>query len=127
MRRLLTAFTAALVLSTMTAGSAFADCDGANRIEHDQAECLHGKVKKPPPITIIWGGPIAFLYNVVEVGNNCPELGTVVAEVDIKGGPDLRYSLVSGSTESYTTRSKINGIYCCADLGICQEADAERH
>ena len=125
MRRLLTALAAGLVLSTMTAGAAFADCDAENRIKHDRAECLHGKVKKPRPITIIWDGPIAFLHNVVEVRNDCLNFGTVVAEIDIKGGPDLHYTLVSGTTESHTIRSKINGIYCCSDLGICQRDDAE--
>lgn len=106
---------AAAMLSPFVAGSAQAACEWADRIDKDAAECLSGG----------WQNQAWPKKDTAWVRNECSELGKVVAKVDREGAADWTPTLrtdvklyMSGST------GNIRGIYCCSDLGICNEADA---
>ena len=106
---------AAAMLSLLAAGSAQAACEWADRIDKDAAECLSGG----------WQNQAWPNKDTAWVRNECSELGTVVAKVDRKDAPDWTKWLEGDGRVNFSgSQGNIRGIYCCSDLGICNEADA---
>lgn len=125
MRYPVAALTAALLISTVAPGPAMAECNSSDRIVHREAECLHAWKKRKPQC---WWGPVwACFLTEVSVRNECPDLGRVVAKVDLKDAEDMTIYLPDGHTWRESTLSEVRDIYCCSDLGHCNRPDeAER-
>ncbi len=116
MRRTLTILAVLMVLSTMTIGAAQAACESQHRISHKKSECLKGKWKNYNPL---FGGFWAIGKNWVSAQNTCPDLGTVVAKIDLKATSDQTWYLNGPDERKTNPNAIIRGVYCCSDLGIC--------
>lgn len=116
MRRTLTILAALIVLSTMTIGAAQAACETQHRIFHDRSECLKAKWRNYNPL---FGGFWAIGKNWVSAQNTCPDLGTVVAKIDLKAEADRTWHLSGPDKRTTKPNAIISGVYCCSDLGIC--------
>ena len=106
----------ALVLTAALAGEAHASCGSSQRIDHDDADCLDAG----------WDNSTNWLsHGKAWARNLCPEHGTVVAKVDIKGGKDKTWYLKDGDKKSEGTNVlNTREISCCSDLSdICDTSD----
>ncbi len=85
------------------AGEAWAACTGSNRIDHSDAECLHGW----------WDNNSWPRESTFGAQNLCPDWGTVVAKVDIAGTSDRTWHLANGDKRrgrtSFTVRDMVKG------------------
>ena len=102
------------VLLLLPVSAAAGSCSAGNRVNHRDAECLYawwknrGLLKKSP----------------YHVSNQCPELGRVVAKVDLVSASDRTIHLTDRIPRDGDTRHRIRGISCCSDMGICNRPDA---
>ncbi|MCY4500323.1 MAG: hypothetical protein OXE57_02010 [Alphaproteobacteria bacterium] len=102
----------ALLLFPVSAAAG--SCSSENRVDHRNAECLYawwknrGLLKKSP-----W-----------HVSNQCPELGKVVAKVDLVAARDRTIHLTDRIPRDGDTRHRIRNVYCCSDLSAaCNRSD----
>ena len=102
------------VLLLLPVSAAAGSCSAGNRVNHRDAECLYawwknrGLLKKSP----------------YHVSNQCPELGRVVAKVDLVSASDRTIHLTDGIPRDGDTRHRIRNIYCCSDLSAaCNRSD----
>ena len=106
----------ALVLTAVLAGQAYASCGKSQRIDHDDADCLDAG----------WDNSTNWLsHGKVWARNECPEHGTVVAKVDIKGGKDKTWHLSDGDKKSEgTSILNTRNVSCCSDLSdLCDTSE----
>ncbi len=105
-----------LALPALLVSQSQADCIGADRMSHSNAQCLTHSTMVASAITVTW-----------EVDTGCADYGTVVAKLDFSDSTaDQTVTLTStnskqrGSMNSATTVS----VYCCKDLGdLCNRSD----
>lgn len=97
------------------AGEAWAACTGSNRIDHSDAECLHGW----------WDNNSWPRESTFGAQNLCPDWGTVVAKVDIAGTSDRTWHLANADKRRGRTSFTVRDIYCCKDLAdnFCDKTD----
>ena len=106
----------ALVLTAVLAGQAHASCGKSQRIDHDDANCLDAG----------WNNSTNWASTgKVWARNECPEHGTVVAKVDIKGGKDKTWYLSDGDKKSAGTNVlNTREVSCCSDLSdLCDTSE----
>ena len=106
----------ALAMAAMLAGQAHASCGKSQRIAHDDADCLDAG----------WDNSTDWASTgKVWARNLCPEHGTVVAKVDIKGGNDKTWYLHDGEKKSAGTNVlNTREVSCCSDLSdLCNESE----
>ena len=98
----------ALVLMAALAGQAYASCGKSQRIDHDDANCLDAG----------WNNSTNWLsHGKVWARNECPEHGTVVAKVDIKGGKDKTWHLSDGDKKSAGTSTTVaDFVVVCSEM-----------
>ena len=114
-RPLLALAIAALVLQAPAVEAA---CGKKHRVSHRDSECLSAWWENHNSM---------YRHNVYHVRNMCPELGRVVAKVDLKEEMDRTMYLDNGATRSGKTKFRIRWIYCCADLSrLCNRSDVGR-
>lgn len=112
-RRLMLALLA-LVLSAGVAGASYAACESSDRLNHNNAECLHAWWDNND-----WPEDSTFAAR-----NECPAWGTVVAKVDIRDATDRTWHLNDGNTRRGSTSTTVREISCCEDLSdLCDKAD----
>ena len=105
----------ALVLS---AAAAEAACGISDRVSHRDAECLSASWDNYSGITF---------DNTYRVRNMCPDLGVVVAKVDVRQDMDRTRHLHDGTERTGYTEGRIRWIYCCSDLSAaCNRSDLNR-
>ncbi len=106
---------AALVLSAVLAEAA---CGVRDRVSHRDSECLRASWDNYNGIT---------LDNEYSVRNMCPDLGRVVAKIDLVQDMDRTLHLNNGYERTGYTEARIRWIYCCSDLSTaCNRSDLDR-
>ena len=104
----------AALLILLPSGAADASCNGGNRVDHENAECL----------SAWWKNRGVLRKSPYYVRNMCPEYGKVVAKVDLKSARDRTLHLHGGLPREGDTRHRIRGISCCSDAGtLCNRSD----
>ena len=105
--KLLMVAIAALAMSGLMAGKAYAACDHSHtKIIHDDATCLEVDYRTH-----------TFNESWVEVKNLCSGHGTVVAEADISSMADWTFHLTDGNKQRKTGHIWIDSVNCCWDAG----------
>ncbi len=89
-----------------------------DRVSHRDAECLSASWDN-------YSGTA--LDNTYRVRNMCPDLGRVVAKVDVRHDMDRTRHLPDGIERTGYTEGRIRWIYCCSDLSAaCNRSDLDR-
>ena len=107
-----------LLFAAGSAGPAHAKCGISSRISHKDSDCLTAK----------WDNAANWLsINKYQVKNECSDLGTVFAKLDVKNWQDLTEELSDDQWEKGSTDLlNIRHIYCCSDLSdLCNRSDIE--
>ena len=106
---------AVLAATALAPGSAYAACGSSNRIASSSANCLSAG----------WdNGTHLWTHSYVEARNDCSDLGTVVAKVDIRDGRDFTWHLTNGNIRYGQSDHNFRGVYCCSDLSdLCSKSD----
>ena len=104
-----------LVLLATTVEAA---CGVRDRGSHRDSECLQAW----------WDNKNdRYEYNTYHVRNMCPDLGRVVAKVDLREARDRTPHLDNGQWRIGYTDNRIDWIYCCSDLStLCNRSDLDR-
>lgn len=103
----------AVAALALCAASVDAACEKKHRVSHRDAECL----------TASWTHGIPPM-RTFRVRNRCPDLGKVVAKIDLVGARDRTWHLHDGDTRHGSTTHRIRDISCCSDLSAtCNRSD----
>ena len=105
------AFAAIMVV----AGAASASCGISDRVGFVGASCLHAWWDNNN-----WPKKSTF---GAQVQNDCHEWDKVVAKVDLKDCSDKTWHLTNTNKRRGSEACRVNGIYCCKDMGICNKFD----
>lgn len=100
----------ALAVLVVLPSQALAACDRSDRIRARDATCLDASWHNPRGLEAVFG------RSSFEVQNLCPELGKVVAKVDIVMDMDRTFHLTTGERREFETVRLVRGIHCCSDL-----------
>ena len=107
----------ALALTAALAGQTHAgSCEGSDRIDHDDADCLHAD----------WDNNYdGWSSGKVWAWSNCEDRGTVVAKVDLKAAKDLTWYIKSSKKFNKKLGPvDVRNVWCCADLSdLCNESE----
>ena len=107
----LLAFAAGMVI----AGAAYASCGINDRVTFHHTECLHGWWDNNS-----WPKKSTF---GAQVQNDCHLWDTVVVKVDLASCSDKTWHLNNTNKRRGSEACRVNGIYCCKDLGVCRKKD----
>ncbi len=108
----------AVPVLVLSAAAAQAACGVRDRVSHRDAECLSASWDN-------YSGTA--LDNTYRVRNMCPDLGRVVAKVDVRHDMDRTRHLPDGIERTGYTEGRIRWIYCCSDLSAaCNRSDLDR-
>ena len=104
----------ALAALALYAAPGDAACEKKYRVSHSEAECL----------TASWTHSGAPPIRMFRVRNRCPDIGKVVAKIDLAGARDRTWHLHDGDTRHGSTTHRIRDISCCSDLSAtCNRSD----
>ncbi len=106
-----------VALSVLAVSQAHASCTGGDQISPGNAQCLTATKTALNSLT-----------DSYTLTTNCSDYGTVSAKLNYRnaaGGPEVQtFSLTSDNTQQTGTVSKVEGMYCCKDLGdLCNRSD----
>ena len=104
----------ALAALALCAAPADAACEKRHRISHGDAGCLEAS----------WTHSGTPAMRTFRVRNRCPDLGKVVAKIDLAGAADRTWHLHDGEWRHGSTTHRIRDISCCSDLSAtCNRSD----
>ena len=106
----------ALTLAALALCAAPADaaCEKKRRISHSEAGCL----------TASWTHSGGAPMRMFRVRNRCPDLGKVMAKIDLAGARDRTWHLGDGDWRHGSTTHRIRDISCCTNLSTtCNRSD----
>ncbi len=101
-------------LSALALSQAYASCTGSDEIGHHNAQCLAATETSQSDGS-----------STYTLENACPAYGTVVAKVNFGGFSEGQtFTLSSSNRMQRGSASRIDGMYCCKDLGdLCNRSD----
>ena len=109
----------AVALSAFLAfsGASHASCTGGNRISVGSADCLSAGYSNTCDSRMF--GKCVSYTSSFWAQKVCTGGRKVVAKIDLKSATDLTWHLTNTGTRNGSASYKVNGIYCCRDLGRC--------
>ena len=107
----------ALAAFLAVSGASYASCTGNNRVSLGDADCLSGGHSNSCT-SRIFGKCITYTSSFW-AQKVCTGGRKVVAKIDLKSASDRTWHLTNTGERNGSASSKVNGIYCCSDLGRC--------
>ena len=105
-------------------GASHASCTGSNRQAAIDSYCLTGEYTNTCEGSI-FGGCVKWSSSFwAEADEDCVT-GTdkVVVKIDIAHATDKTWHQTNTDRRSGTASKRVNGVYCCKDLGRCDHSD----